>query len=362
MKRLFFLKPVKLFVLFTIVFFNTVACNILKDEQEGRLNICFSLNSYSDTKAISEMPDTSEFLLDIKGSDGNVVYKGKFADSPEHIMVKPGSYIISVRSTDSTKPCFSKPIYGDEQCVVVPSGGVGRAVMCCRLINCGIRLRIAPDFLTSYPEGVLYLKSKDGSLMYGYSEKRIAYFNPGEISFVLYNTGEEKTLFKRIMKSRDMLDMGISAPNSSISEWKRDIEISIDTSGNWISDHFIIGGSNKKGDTKESAYTVSEAKTCLGAKGKWVCGFIVGSFKSPNNLIIEPPFYSSTNIAIAGRRKISDKKSCLSVELKKGKMREALNLQSFPSNLGRKIYIKGDIVESYYGIPGIKNVSEYEFK
>ena len=27
--------------------------------------------------------------------------------------------------------------------------------------------------------------------------------------------------------------------------------------------------------------------------------------------------------------------------------------------LGRKVYMKGDIVESYYGIPGIKNITDF---
>ena len=28
---------------------------------------------------------------------------------------------------------------------------------------------------------------------------------------------------------------------------------------------------------------------------------------------------------------------------------------------GRQLYIKGDLVESYYGIPGLKNITEYQF-
>ena len=43
-------------------------------------------------------------------------------------------------------------------------------------------------------------------------------------------------------------------------------------------------------------------------------------------------------------------------------MREALNLASNPSNLGKKLYLKGDIVSAYYGIPGIKNISDYILK
>ena len=42
---------------------------------------------------------------------------------------------------------------------------------------------------------------------------------------------------------------------------------------------------------------------------------------------------------------------------RKDAIRDALNLVSHPSNLGRKIFVKGDII-TYYGIPGVKNISE----
>ncbi|MDD6623554.1 MAG: DUF6359 domain-containing protein [Bacteroides sp.] len=43
-------------------------------------------------------------------------------------------------------------------------------------------------------------------------------------------------------------------------------------------------------------------------------------------------------------------------------VRDALNLVSSPENLGRQVFLKGDLVESYYGICGLKNVREFEFK
>jgi hypothetical protein len=54
-----------------------------------------------------------------------------------------------------------------------------------------------------------------------------------------------------------------------------------------------------------------------------------------------------------------DKDVCLSVQLSSGDLRDALNLVDNPQNLHRKVYLRGDIVDAYYGIPGIKNVSEY---
>jgi hypothetical protein len=57
-----------------------------------------------------------------------------------------------------------------------------------------------------------------------------------------------------------------------------------------------------------------------------------------------------------------DKDACLSVQLPSGSLRNALNLVDNPDLLGRKICLKGDIVEAYYGIPGIKNLTEYELQ
>jgi hypothetical protein len=47
------------------------------------------------------------------------------------------------------------------------------------------------------------------------------------------------------------------------------------------------------------------------------------------------------------------------VELKKGAARDALNLVDNPQVLGHTVWLKGDLVESYYGIPGLKNVTEF---
>ena len=48
----------------------------------------------------------------------------------------------------------------------------------------------------------------------------------------------------------------------------------------------------------------------------------------------------------------------MSVELKKGAMRDALNVHDNPANLCHKLFVKGDIVK-YYSIPGVKNITDY---
>ena len=49
----------------------------------------------------------------------------------------------------------------------------------------------------------------------------------------------------------------------------------------------------------------------------------------------------------------------MSVQLSSGAIRDALNLVDNPGLLGTQVWIKGDIVAAYYGIPGIQSISEY---
>lgn len=99
-----------------------------------------------------------------------------------------------------------------------------------------------------------------------------------------------------------------------------------------------------------------------GEEDVWVYGYIVGGDLSSSGASFTPPFKSRTNIIIAARSSTADKSSCMSVQLQKGDIRDALNLVDNPDILGDQIFLKGNIVEAYYGIPGIQGITEYEFK
>ena len=345
-----------------------VSCSrvTLGGEGDGTLVLHFLESSYQQTRVSGEsVPDTADFLLTVTGPGGKTVYDGKYGDSPERMLVASGTYDISVRSGKFTKPAFASPLYGDDQCVVVSSGKTSDVYLACEQQNAGIRLKIASDFLKSYPSGVLFLKSADGKLMYGYSEKRVAYFHPGSVSLVLNDGGTDKTLFTKTLKARQILDVSVSAPHQSTSSGGS-IHINVDTSRTWVSDSYVIGGGSgsssggsASGDSYKNAYNVSRAKSEIGAEDVWVYGYIVGGDLTSASISFDEPFSSNTNIAIAGRTTVSEKESCFSVQLLKGDIRDALNLADNPENLKHKVYLKGDIVESYYGIPGLKNISAY---
>ena len=101
------------------------SCNLLSVEDDaslsggkGQLRISMASVPDASTRAGEEIPDTSDFILRVCSSSGEVIYDGLYGASPEAIMVDAGSYTISVVSGVFSVPAFSSPLYGDEQCVV----------------------------------------------------------------------------------------------------------------------------------------------------------------------------------------------------------------------------------------------------
>lgn len=337
--------------------------DLSSDQDQGELRISFEDMRMSHVKSSLEIPDTSDFILTVSGADGKVLYDGAYGASPESMMVSAGSYTISARSCEFTRPAFSAPQFGDEQCVVVPPGGVATVRLICRQLNSGIRLNIDKSFLTGCPDGALFLRSSQGKLMYSYSEKRTAYFSPGSISLMLSGSGNDKILMTRTLKPQDMLVVNVSAslaqsPSSSPSEV---ISVAVDTSRVWSFENFVIGGSAEGGSISE-ALTVTQAMASAGENDVWVSGYIVGGDLTSSSASFDAPFSSRTNLLLGSRSSTSSRESCLSVQLPSGDVRDALNLVDNPSLIGRKVMLRGDVVESYYGLVGIKNITDYELK
>lgn len=344
-----------------------VSCQMLGvpdgDESKGELRISF--NDDCVTKVVESLPDTSDFLLTVTGADGNVVYDGKYGDSPEGMMVDSGSYTIFVRSSDFRKPAFASPQYGDEQCVVVPSGGVANVRLTCVQMNAGVLLRIDKSFLTNCPDAALFLKSSFGKLMYGYSEKRIAYFPPGQVSLMMTERNVDKVLFTRDLEARTILDIEVSSaskPEDSDDPREESISVVVDTSRQWSHESYVVGqgGSVGKGSSPSDAMTVSQALVSAGEEDVWVSGYIVGGDLTSASASFQGPFKSKTNIILGPRSSSSSRSSCISVSLPQGVLRDDLNLLDNPSMLGKKVCLRGDIVDSYYGMVGLKNLTDYK--
>lgn len=341
-----------------IVMMASCEAYFLENRREGNLLIRLEEGQFK-TKNSVVIPDSSDFLLDVFDENGGEIFSGAYGDVPERLIVSPGTYNVSIRTGDPAKVAFSNPVFGDDQCVVVPPGGVEEVRLLCSQVNSGVRLKIAPDFLTSYPKGVLFVKSDEGRLMYSYSEKRIAYFPAGEVSLMLDDDGEQSNLMTRSLNPKEILTVSVAAPApDATQEGVGNIVVTIDTTRNWTGTDVVIG-EGPSGHDKDEAMDVHAAKASIGKNSVWVYGYLAGSFRSSGNLAFQAPYPSATNCAISYKTTTTDVSACLSVELKKGELRDDVNLIDNPENVGRKIFLKGDIVESYYGIPGVKNITDY---
>ena len=185
---------------------------------------------------------------------------------------------------------------------------------------------------------------------------------------MLSNKGNDEVLMTKVLEAQDVLDLKVEVASSGVSAGTpavrgNRISVSVDTTRNWLSGTYVIGGSNSGGGVEiRDALTVAEALKSIGDEDVWVSGYIVGGDLTSSSASFSSPFSSRTNILIGPRSSVSDKSSCLSVQLPSGELREGLNLVDNPEILGRKVCLKGDIVEAYYGIPGIKNITEYELQ
>ena len=344
----------------------------LRSGGQGELRWIIGESGPGTRASAAEIPDTNDFILKVTDAGGKILYEGAYGDSPESLLVDAGSYTVAVHSIEFTAPGFSRPVYGDEQVVVVQAGAVVTVRLECVLENAGVRLQVAPDFLTSYPDGVLFLKAGETRLMYGYSEKRIAYFKPGPISLVLNNRGADEILLTRTLDARTILTLSISAPHGG-SAAASAITVAVDTAKVWNHESYVIGGGSGSGGDSgsgdshgaelDNAYSVSQAADHVGEDGVWVYGYIVGGDLSTAGTTVKTSkITKATHLAIAARSSVTAKASCVAVELPKGPVRDALNLVDHPDLVGSRVYLKGSIVASYFGTTGLKSTSDYVLK
>lgn len=330
---------------------------------EGYATLVFRFGEFFSPETRAEtlvLPDTNDFILYLSDASGEYVYSGFYGDKPEKFDLAPGSYTAKVISREFNVPAFGTPQFGDEVCFILESGEEASVRFGCTQMNSGVRLLISDAFITDYDGGVIFLTSADGRLMYSYNEKRIAYFNPGAVSLKFLYDGIENTLFTKMLDAREILTVNLDASGGDGETDRAGISISVDTSRVWNDFNYSFGGD--KGGSIEDALTVDEARGRAGEKDLWVCGYIVGGDLTSSDISFSAPFHSYTNIAIASSRTVRDRDECLSVSLPVGEVRDGLNLVDNPGMLGKRVYLKGNIVASYFGLVGVKDISEYEVR
>lgn len=339
-----------------VMAFAAVSCGMsgLTDEGVGELRISFDSVVEETVRSVTEIPDTSEFLLTVCDASGNIIYDGKYGGCPEKLEVRAGNYTVSARSIEFTKPAFSAPQFGDEQCAVVDKDGIVNVRLMCRQINSGVRLSISSAFLSAYPDGVLFLKSSKGKLMYSYKEKRTAYFNPGPVSLILSQNGKDEVMMTRELEPQEVVVIGVDVSGAEGASGKTGISMEVDTTRNWSSDRIILGEGGR-GKTQETALNVAQARASAPMTDVWVSGYVVGGDLTSAGGSFEEPFKSRSNLILGPRSTTADRNVCIAVQIPAGSLREDLNLVDNPSLLGSKICIHGDLVEEYFSLVGLKN-------
>jgi hypothetical protein len=137
------------------------------------------------------------------------------------------------------------------------------------------------------------------------------------------------------------------------------VTVAVDTSRVWMDENYVIGGGADKGSTSDDAMTVTTAIANGPKSDVWVSGYIVGGDLTSASATFEGTFKSRTNILLGPKSSTKDRKACIAVQLPAGRVRDALNLVDNPDMLGRKVCLRGDLVEAYYGLVGLKSVDEF---
>ena len=214
------------------------------------------------------------------------------------------------------------------------------------------------DFKGQFPSSEMILRQGEESLVYPYSEERIAFFNSGKVDILLATGEKSRVLLSRNLEPNEILTISFSVDLTDVTGV--DFGIAIDTGRVWVSEKYVYG-KERDGSVKSRALKVSDLPNMTGSEGVWVQGYIVGGDLSSSSATYAAPFTSRTNLMISESQSVGSREGCASVELKSGGVRDSLNLVDHPQWLGKMVYLKGNIVESYFGLVGIKNVSEYTF-
>lgn len=113
--------------------------------------------------------------------------------------------------------------------------------------------------------------------------------------------------------------------------------------------------------TEDNPYTVADVIALNNTKSDkaWVTGYIVGALaSSPYKTETAAPFTTTTNIFIAATPNETDSTKMVPVALPAGKVRDDLNLQDRPGNLGKEVSVYGTL-KAYFRMPGVQNTSDY---
>ena len=297
-----------------------------------------------------EQIDTNEFILSVYSRQGGKVYEGKYGKRPSEFTVLPGIYDIKFTSGIPKGPAFNAPVYGDEFHISVEASSQLEITLMCSQINSAVRLNFTESFKEKFKGEGLIVKDASGQLLYPYSSNDFCYVTSGDIE-ILYNNGISDTLLlARQIPVSQMLTINMSYVEASRAV---SMKVEKDTVRKWKTENF-----NAALKIPSGAYTIEQAKQMIGEKNVMVFGFVFGGDVTQNTVRVRAPFSSRTNLIIAPDMRERNRNNMFAVELPSGDVRDALNLVDNRKLLGAAIVVTGNIVENYFGYPGIKGTKD----
>ena len=348
------------FAIITAVF--TASC-ARDDRDKATLLLNIRQETTFATKAAGDpMPDTNQFVLKIENAAGEFIYYGAYGSKPDKISVPAGSYSLSLVSEELDAPDWESPVYGDAVDIVAASGETVSVNFLCRMVNSGLRVRMTDRYVAKYP-GSLTVSQGSGHLDYTSAESRFGFFEAGNATFsAVASDGSRQDLFSKLLTAGQMLTLTLDV--GSMDAGGR-ISVTLDTTATYLSQSIIVDqykDSDGDGLSWSTAFSVADAPL-YPEESVWVWGYIVGGDLTSTGINYEVPFTKNSNLAIAASPVCRTRTECMSVELASGSdIRETVNLVDHPEMLGHKIYIKGTVKESYFGMPGLKSVKEFRLE
>ncbi len=320
----------------------------------------------AETRTTADPFDIGDYILSLTSSNGKTVFRGLWGNRPDEFELAPDTYAISMLSSTFKEPSYDCPQFGDTRSITLSEGQVADVELVVTQLNSGLRLKLDEKFVATYKEAALFLRSSAGTLAFGFGETRTAFFQPGRVAILLNDGGKTATVHSLELRPGEIMTLRLSIAESmpkAVMVTAVNVAVRVDTVRLWSSAEIDWGGSSTGIDDPvpmvPDAVSVSTARGMAGSKDVWVCGYIVGGDLSSKSCSFEGPFSSRTNLVLADVPACAERDRCLSVQLSAGDIRNALNLVDNPSLLGRQVWLRGDVVESYFKLPGLQNLSDY---
>ncbi|MBR4802008.1 MAG: hypothetical protein IK041_04275 [Bacteroidales bacterium] len=341
------------------------SCLVIAEDMKESMqsNTLLSDGDYLSSFAVNPL-DSNSYRLSIINSSGVAVYDSSYVGRPDTLYVKAGTYKVRVVSRDFTEPDIY-PLFGQEQSVKAKKDSTMRVAIVSRQLTGGIRFSFTPAFMSWFKGTGIYLKRDTLQTKYFYGTRHYVYLYPGEISVIYKNKDGHSTytppdnpgyadtvLFKRKLKATELVTITLDYDLTKVISGG--FSFSVDTARIRKDEYFNLGGIAPYGCS-----SVLYAQTHIGDTIN-LFGYIVGGDATSTTFRKVKPFSSKTNIVIGAQDWQSLREKTVAVELANGNIRQELNLVDHPEHLKKPLVVSGVVTDSYFGYPGLKNVSSYQ--